>query len=178
MDNNDHRLDLKDLMRQQATLGAPKVHHLRPYIRSGEQFIFSGIDDRTGTFLGGLVIEWGYDVKDNKHDAFRKWLDSKEDSLRQAASNAGRFAYRGTYAVVNNPHRRSGDYRTIWTYEDSNALGEFNQALARQPSDFRDLMQEFLWFVDRENVHAGLSETWFQPARRTTRLEPKQPPGP
>src|ERR1700759_916239 len=90
-------------------LTTPTVKPIEPEIRSGGIFPFCdllkhgvGHDEivtllDSSVLLGALVIEWGYDVPFDQHDAFRDWLIQNEIKIAGAVPKD--VTYRGTYAV-------------------------------------------------------------------------------
>jgi hypothetical protein len=153
-------------------LTTPTVKPIEPEVRSGGFFPFcdllkhgegEGIDQLLGssTLLGALVIEWGYDVPFDKHDEFKKWLIDNEKQI--AADAPYEVGYRGTYAVSATSEKRSGLYRTIWSFKTLAALQTCSDA-RHDGSNFATLVNKLCSYRDRERG-ADNSQQMYQPVR-------------
>lgn len=159
-------------------LTSPTVKTIEPEVRSGGFFPFCDLlkygEDKEETkglldksiLLGALMIEWGYDVPYEKHEAFKGWLQKYEAKLA-AAVPAG-VTYRGTYAVSASSEKHTGRYRTIWAFETLGALGSFSEAM-HVNNAFAQLVVELSSYRDRERG-ANYSEQIYQPVRCAQRL--------
>jgi hypothetical protein len=158
-------------------LTTPTVKPIEPEVRSGGFFPFcdllkhgEGADVQQflndSTLLGALVIEWGYDVPFNKHEEFKDWLIINEANIVKYQPEDVR--YRGTYAVSATSEKRSGQYRTIWSFRTLHALETFSDAM-HGGSDFAQLVDQLCAFRDRERG-ADNSQQFYQPVRCAHRL--------
>jgi hypothetical protein len=179
----DARLDrLIGLVRNAGALEPPRVDPVDPEIRSGATFLFrdplkrgvpaedqellkSGIEK--GGLIGTIVIEWGYDVPNEKGKRFRRWLLDNEADIVAAQPEGVR--YKGTYAVFSSTERESGQYRTIWAYDSFAALQDLGERLADEGSRFAQLVEQLNSFRDRERG-AAYSQQVLQPAAAVHRL--------
>jgi len=153
-------------------LTPPTVKPIEPEVRSGGFFPFCDLlkhgegADLTqllgnSTLLGALVIEWGYDVPFDKHDDFKGWLIRNEAEIVKYQPKD--IYYRGTYAVSATSEKRSGLYRTIWSFTTLHALETFSDAM-HTGSDFARLVDELCSYRDRERG-ADNSQQMYQPVR-------------
>lgn len=160
-------------------LEPPVIEAVKSVIRSGDQFLIGGQTETlpskdtslatTGQskYLGGVVIEWGYDVDPDLSAAFHRWLEDNEDELRGATPQGAH--YWGTYAVFAESQQSLGLYRTVWAYENFAALSKINEQQTADPSSrFAVLMGELTAFRDRR-IGAGRSQQIYQPAAFTKR---------
>src|SRR5262245_34162078 len=105
-------------------LTSPSIKPIEPEVRTGVNFSFCDLLKHGegkadieklraySALLGALVIEWGYNVPFDRHDAFKKWLIDNELKIAEAVPKD--VTYRGTYAVSVSSEKHSGLYRTIW----------------------------------------------------------------
>ena len=154
-------------------LTTPTVKPIEPEVRSGGYFPFCDllkhgegkeeIEDllKDSVLLGALVIEWGYDIPFNKHEDFKKWLIVNEAKIVKAQPQG--VSYRGTYAVSATSEKRSGLYRTIWSFETLKALETFSDYM-HSGAEFARLVDELSAFRDRERG-AETSQQIYQPVR-------------
>ncbi|MCK1518161.1 hypothetical protein IVB22_37920 [Bradyrhizobium sp. 190] len=172
MSNVDPTLLVADLIAGNQ-LTTPTVKPIDPEVRSGGYFPFCDLlkhDASPGeitqlladsTLLGALVIEWGYDVPFDKHDEFKTWLIDNEKKIVTYQPEDVR--YRGTYAVSATSEKRSGLYRTIWSFRTLHALETFSDAM-HDGSDFAQLVNKLCDFRDRDRG-ADSSQQIYQPVR-------------
>jgi hypothetical protein len=177
MSNVDPTRLVADLMAGER-LTTPTVKTIEPEIRSGGFFPFCDLlkhsEDKAETqrlvdgsvLLGALVIEWGYDVPYEKHEAFKGWLQKYEAKL--AASVPAGVTYRGTYAVSASSEKHTGRYRTIWAFQTLGALESFSDEMHLNEA-FAQLVVELSGYRDRERG-AHYSEQIYQPVRCAQRL--------
>jgi hypothetical protein len=154
-------------------LTTPTVKPIEPEVRSGGYFPFcdllkhdANVAEITelladSTLLGALVIEWGYDVPFDKHEEFKNWLIVNEKQIAQYAPDD--VSYRGTYAVSATSEKRSGLYRTIWSFRTVHALETFSDAM-HTGSDFAQLVDQLCSYRDRDRG-AESSQQIYQPVR-------------
>ncbi len=140
-------------------------------LRSGEKFIVADplrglrrqpiqhvVQDRLtedDVYVGGILVEWGFDVIRGWEPAFHRWLLDNELDLYTSRPSDG-VRYRGTYSVHTSTDRQGGAYRTIWAFDGFENFDDFGAALADQyPTDapvsvFGELVREFFsfWYHD------------------------------
>lgn len=155
----------------------PRVDSVEVHVRSDAQFLFrdplkrgtrSEVQDaiaaavKDGWMLGTFVLEWGYDVKDGMIGQFHAWLQSHEKHIVDSQPD-GAF-YRGTYGVFSTSEKRSGRYRTVWTFASFAGMQEFGSRLADKDAPFTQLITDLMGFMDRR-PGAGTSQQIYQPAQ-------------
>lgn len=154
---------LRDLVRQVGHLDRPSVGLLEPEIRSGDKFLlrdpFAGKADTTGPgnrarertkqnrAVGAIVVEWGYDVADDKLTPFMDWLAANEISLLDPATPPKGVRYRGTYSVFSSSEKNSGQFRTIWSYQEFGDLDSLSDEY-EGGSQFASLTRQLRSFAD------------------------------
>lgn len=160
-------------------LGAPSIKPIEPEVRSGGTFPFCDLlmhgDNKEETerlvsesvLLGALVIEWGYDVPFDKHDAFKAWLVANETNI--VAAQPRDVTYRGTYAVSVSTEKHSGLYRTIWAFRTLHALQVFDAEMHNPKSTFAGLIADLNAFRDHDRGADG-SQQIYQPVRCAQRF--------
>lgn len=95
----------------------------------------------------------GYTLKPGRTVEFQQWLAANEDAIR-ASAPAG-TEYVGTYAVTHTSEKHAGSIRTLWRL-DSYGAQDAMAAAGKAEGSFRDLIIEFLDFVDQD------SDNWSQ----------------
>jgi hypothetical protein len=151
----------------------PSIRPIEPEVRTGVTFPFCDLIKHgegkadiekllaDSVLLGSLVIEWGYNVPFNQHDAFKKWLIDNEVKIANAVPKD--VTYRGTYAVSVSSEKHSGLYRTIWGFTTLHALETFGDEM-HTGSTFAQLVADLNAFRDRDRG-AEYSEQIYQPVR-------------
>jgi hypothetical protein len=104
-------------------------------------------------YIGGIVVEWGFDIRVGREAAFHRWLlDNEQDLYDTRPDNEVR--YQGTYAVHSTSEPDAGSYRTVWAFDSFENFDDFGAAMAnRYPHEepitlFGDLLREFFSFWD------------------------------
>ena len=154
-------------------LTSPSIKPIEPEVRTGVTFPFCDLIKHgegkadiekllaDSALLGALVIEWGYNVPFNQHNAFKKWLIDNEAKIADAVPKD--VTYRGTYAVSVSSEKHSGLYRTIWGFTTLHALETFGDEM-HTGSTFAQLVVDLNAFRDRDRG-AEYSEQIYQPVR-------------
>lgn len=91
---------------------------------------------------------YGFDIKERKTREFQQWLSGNEEKL--AAECPEGVKYVGTYALVRNSEKQSGNFLQVWKYESYAAIDTFSAAM-KDAGTFARLMEEFTEFVDQRN---------------------------
>lgn len=158
-------------------LTSPIIKPIEPEVRTGVTFSFSDLLKHgegkadierllaESVLLGTLVVEWGYNVPFDQHDAFKKWLIDNEVKIANGVPKD--VTYRGTYAVSVSSEKHSGLYRTIWGFTTLHALETFGDEM-HAGSTFAQLVAELNAFRDRDRG-AEYSEQIYQPVRSALR---------
>ena len=95
----------------------------------------------------------GYTLRQGKNTEFEAWLAANEDEIRSLAPEGTKYI--GTYAVTSSSEKHAGSMWTIWRY-DSYGAQDRMAAAGKEDGRFRELIQEFIGFVDTE------SDNWSQ----------------
>jgi hypothetical protein len=155
----------------------PSVDRVEVRVRSDAQFLFrdplkrgvsSEVQDaiggavKDGWMLGTFVVEWGFDVKDGMIAQFHAWLQNHEQHIVDSQPEG--VSYRGTYGVFSTTEKRTGRYRTIWTFASFAGMQEFGHRLADKDAPFTQLMADLVGFWDRR-PGAGTSQQIYPPAQ-------------
>ena len=158
-----------------ATHGPQEKARIEPVsveVRTGERFIISDplrgfrgqpphyvVQERLTSgevYIGGIVVEWGFDIKTGCEYAFHRWLLDNELDLYNARPDNG-VRYSGTYAVHAASERNAGSYRTVWAFDSFANFDDFGAAMGeryptREPvTAFGELVREFFSFWDRDS---------------------------
>jgi hypothetical protein len=152
-------------LRSQVWARPPEVARLRSDVRSGENFLIAMAAGLPDLFIGGVVIEWGFEVPKNSAEAFHAWLVENEKSL--AAQCPTGVQYRGTYGVFAQSHQTLGAYRTVWAFDTLASLEILAQEVAKK-SAFGQLVQALSDFRD-ESIGASRSQQIYHPAATAIR---------
>lgn len=171
----------------------PSVDAVEVHVRSDMSFIFrdplkrgvsSEVQDAIGAavkhgwMLGTFVVEWGYDVKDGMIGQFHAWLQNHEQHIVDSQPDG--VSYRGTYGVFSTTEKRTGRYRTLWTFASFAGMQELGHRLADKDAPFTQLIADLMGFMDRR-PGAGTSQQIYQPAQGALSLwqlaEPPPPTG-
>jgi len=166
----------------------PRVDPVEAHVRSGVQFIFRDQQKRGVTadlqeslskadwLLGGFVVEWGFDVKQGMAGQLHRWLADHEHEI--VAEQPDDVQYRGTYAVFSTSEKRSGTYRTIWTFKSFAGMQNLGWKLSDKSSAFTRLVTDLVAFIDRDR-EAGTSQQIYQPAQGALSIwQLVEPPNP
>jgi hypothetical protein len=93
-----------------------------------------------------FIEEIGGSVKPGQEEALQQWLVKNEDALAKAYPEGSE--YLGTYVVIYNSEKDSGQWRTI-VRRDSYAALDRAAAAAKDPTgDLGRLTREFIKFFD------------------------------
>lgn len=154
---------LKAALTRLDRLDPPALEALDPVIRSGDQFLLRDplAGEAAGSTpgesaklrldkgaIGSLVVEWGYDVPQEKLVDFMTWLQVNEPALLDHNAAGGvNVRYRGTYAVFSSSEKGSGQFRTIWSYRVFSDLDELSNEFVRRTS-FANLVAQLRSFFD------------------------------
>ena len=153
-------------LRGQSWAASPAVSRLRTDVRSGENFLMTTTAGKLpDLFVGGVVIEWGFEVVRNKAVAFHAWLVQNETQLASEAP-AG-VQYRGTYGVFAQSDNSLGAYRTIWAFDSMATMDVLAKEVANGTA-FGKRMQELTAFRD-ESIGASRSQQIYHPAATAQR---------
>jgi len=163
---------LRDLIREAGYLDPPSVGILAPEIRSGDKFLlrdpFSGKADATGAgdrarertkanrAVGAIVVEWGYDVANDKLDLFMDFLKNNEVAMLAPNPAPKGVRYRGTYSVFSSSEKNSGQFRTIWSYQEFGDLDSMSDEY-EAGTQFASLAKQLRSFAD-SSPGAGRSQ--------------------
>ena len=170
MANDDTLNWLIGLIKSEGMLDPPSADHMEPVVRTGQTFPFrdplkrgvppdhqqalqAGITD--GWLIGTFVVEWGYDVADDKASRFRRWLLDNEKEIYNCQPDG--VLYKGTYAVFSSSEKGMGEYRTVWVFASLQGMQNFGAELSNDTSTFARLIKELNSFRDRDRG-AGRSQ--------------------
>ena len=93
-----------------------------------------------------FIEEIGGSVKPGREEALQEWLVKNEEALAKAYPEGSE--YLGTYIVIYNSEKDSGQWRTV-VRRDSYAALDRAAAVAKDPnSDLGRLTREFITFFD------------------------------
>ena len=155
----------------------PAIDPVEVHVRSDASFIFrdplkrgvsTEVQDaiagavKDGWMLGTFVVEWGYDVKDGMIAQFHAWLQSHEQHI--VDSQPDDVSYRGTYGVFSTTEKKTGRYRTVWTFASFAGMQEFGHKLSDKTAPFTQLVIDLMGYWDRR-LGAGTSQQIYQPAQ-------------
>jgi hypothetical protein len=178
-DEPDNGSEIFGLIGKANLLESPLVAAVRSVIRSGDQFMIGGQTEQlpgrspsqglqpVSPFIGGIVVEWGFDVEPEFAPQFHRWLLDNEGELRVVTPP--RCHYWGTYAVFAQSNLSLGAYRTVWAYESLDALTVMDASVSSPNARFSVLIAELTSFRDLR-IGAGRSQQIYQPAAMTTRI--------
>jgi hypothetical protein len=154
---------LKALVREVGHLERPAVGILEPEIRSGDKFLlrdpFSGKADATGAgnrarerlranrAIGAIIVEWGYDVRNEDISGFLEFLHDNEVTLLDPAYLPSGVRYKGTYSVFSSTEKHTGHFRTIWAYRGFGDLDALSNEY-ETGSTFASLVQRLRGYAD------------------------------
>lgn len=92
-----------------------------------------------------LLSDWGFFVKPERADEFRRWLASHESQLEELAPKG--YEYLGTYLPVWRDASERSEYHQLWRYGTSRPP-DMRAAAADSGGAFTEIAREFLSFVD------------------------------
>ena len=175
MSENTSKAVVESLIATHGPQERVRIEPVSVEVRTGERFIISDplrgfrghppqyvVQERLSNrevYIGGIVVEWGFDIKAGHEDAFHRWLLDNELDLYNARPDDG-VRYAGTYAVHAASEHKAGNYRTVWAFDSFANFDDFGAAMGeryptREPSTaFGELVREFFSFWDRgSEVH-------------------------
>jgi len=172
MSENTSKAIVESLIAVHGPQARVRIEPVSVEVRTGERFIISDplrgfrgqppqyvIQERLASrevYIGGIVVEWGFDIKLDHEDAFHRWLLDNELDLYNARPDDG-VRYAGTYAVHAASERNAGNYRTVWAFNSFANFDDFGAAMGekyptREPiTAFGELVREFFSFWDRDS---------------------------
>jgi hypothetical protein len=172
MSDNSSKSIVEGLIATRGPQERARIEPVSVEIRSSERFIISDplrgvrgqppqyvVQERLQSgevYIGGIVVEWGFDIRAGREDAFHRWLLDNEQDLYSARPDNG-VRYKGTYAVHSASDPDAGSYRTIWAFDSFSNFDDFGAAMAkRYPHQepitaFGDLLREYFSFWDNDS---------------------------
>jgi hypothetical protein len=172
MSDNNSKAIVESLIATHGPQERARIEPVSVEVRTGERFIVSDplrgvraqppqyvVQERLSSrevYIGGIVVEWGFDIKARHEDAFHRWLLDNEQDLYNARPDEG-VRYAGTYAVHSASEPKAGSYRTVWAFDSFTNFDDFGAAMGekyptKEPiTAFGELVREFFSFWDQDS---------------------------
>ncbi|MFO7549308.1 MAG: hypothetical protein R6X29_10645 [Acidimicrobiia bacterium] len=94
-----------------------------------------------------LLSDWGFFVKAQRADEFRRWLVDHEASFVELAPPT--YEYLGTYLPIWRGSGEQSEYHQLWRYH-TDRPPDLRRAAGDSGGAFTGLARDFLGFVDEE----------------------------